>query len=1100
MATELSMNGKKKIETIQKEFSNKFPFLTLIFLNEKRESIDVSKTLSEIRKSKGDDISIIASLKVNNLEKKFLKNYGLIVEVAYQKEGEVVMTQPDEEKTLNELNNWCELNGCSKIRYQGTSKVPQKAPNVPEVSGNKLFEEDLISYAEEKLEAIKKAIKVLRDPSFGDKSVEVEIYTQDFVSRDALEKCEVEGTSILIKRTNWWEDSSWVSIHTKESAIEILLNLYKYGTYEGLNEPEVSWRFENSGKNDNGCDLEVLNSAEFYMVKNILPDEVLTDDGAIDVWELRDYYGYSEVTVDKVDFEDIDFEKILFKLEGQELLLIPSEINDLVSIGSSVDDNEPIKFSDDFIDQAIAEHNAHEDGFDLDFKEVKIGEQVWMLSNLNVEKFRNGDPIPYVENQEEWMAAFEKRQPAYCNYNNDPKYGQQYGKLYNWYAVNDSRGLAPEGWHIPSENEFNVLFSFIEDDDEENYFKLKCDVSWGPDSDGTNETGFTALPAGFRNPIEGFDGIYDNDSPEEAYTAWWCSSEIEGDLEIAVYKEIEYEPDGNLSYYFPNKGSGYSVRCIKGNLPEETKGNEQKEAEIDPVLEIVKDKLVEYRSDIVVNPNINSNSISFKLPFVSNDDKSLLILSLEQGKYQMKFQCFDEKLVEELIAFKPDVIKKYTSGVAKDDLCKNEGELLSAVVDFICLLSRLNMDFGDGTKIHYVGLNMYSKEINGEGRYLVFVGKEANVFSIYDDQEIGAQKWMTRNLQTSFFRNGELIKQAKTEAEWLWATENKVPAWCYYNQDPANGPKYGYLYNWYAINDPRGLAPKGWEIPSQQDYQKLLDYFKTPQPGVKIQLKPAGYRLDTSTFNFIDQIGFWWTSDEDGENARFATFAVEKSHLSFGSGLKSLGLSVLCIEESLISEGLQELIDEGIAVNLYRNPKMYEDDCYYLESELQSKIKEYGSMFLDHLFAIPFKSGTKGVVNKVFEFLDKQLKVDYKSLMFKPEKHHPVIGIFNSKSNELLGVGIGRKNRIFFVSTDKTINDQNYRTFSKFDYCNVIGALVSVLENAADAQLGIMFAIENGDSESEEEYSESLDKEIDNLLIAYPKLPNSIGDLSPGDF
>ena len=62
MATELSMNGKKKIETIQKEFSNKFPFLTLIFLNEKRESIDVSKTLSEIRKSKGDDISIIASV------------------------------------------------------------------------------------------------------------------------------------------------------------------------------------------------------------------------------------------------------------------------------------------------------------------------------------------------------------------------------------------------------------------------------------------------------------------------------------------------------------------------------------------------------------------------------------------------------------------------------------------------------------------------------------------------------------------------------------------------------------------------------------------------------------------------------------------------------------------------------------------------------------------------------------------------------------------------------------------------------------------------------------------------------------------------------
>ncbi len=896
MATELSMNGKKKIETIQKEFSNKFPFLTLIFLNEKRESIDVSKTLSEIRKSKGDDISIIASLKVNNLEKKFLKNYGLIVEVAYQKEGEVVMTQPDEEKTLNELNNWCELNGCSKIRYQGTSKVPQKVPNVPEVSGNKLFEEDHISYTEEKLEAIKKAIKVLRDPSFGDKSVEVEIYTQDFVSRDTLEKCEVEGRSILIKRTNWWEDSSWVSIHTKESAIEILLNLYKYGTYEGLNEPEVSWRFENSGKHDNGCDLEVLNSAEFYMVKNILPDEVLTDEDEIDVWELRDYYGYSEQTVDKVDFEDIEFESILFKLGGQELLLIPSEINDLVSSGREVaqndSENKNFLFSDEFIDQAIAEHNSHEDGFDVDFKE----------------------------------------------------------------------------------------------------------------------------------------------------------------------------------------------------------------AEIDPVLEIVKDKLVEYCSDIVVNSIINSNSISFKLPFVSKDDKSLLILSLDQGMYQMKFQCFDEKLVEELIAFKPDVIKKYTSGVAKDDLCKNEGELFSAVVDFICLLSRTKMDLGDGTLIHYIGYNKYSKEINGVGQFQVSGDAEASIFSIYDHYEIDSQKWMRLNLQTSFFRNGELIKQAKTEAEWLWAIENKVPAWCYYNNDPANGTKYGYLYNWYAINDPRGLAPKGWKIPSQQEYQKLVDYFKTPQPGVGIQLKPAGYRLNTSAFKFIDQIGFWWTSDEDGENARFATFAEERSDLSFGSGLKSLGLSVICIGESLISEGLQELIDEGIAVNLYRNPRML-DTLYFFanEAEITENVKKYGSMFLDHLFAIPFKSDTKGVVDKVFKFLDKQLKVDYKSLMFKTGLHHPVLGIYNAASNELLRLGIGRKNRIFFVSTVKTINDQNYTSFSNFDYCKVISTTKWLLERAADAQIGIMDAIEEGDSESEEDYSKSLEESMNDLLIAYPNLPNSIGDLSPGD-
>ena len=698
MATGLSMNGKKKIETIQKEFTAKFPYLKLVFLDETKSVIEGSKTLAEVRKSKGEDVSIMASQKVNSLEKNFLKNYGLIVEVAYQLGSELVLTTSDENRTLNELNGWCAANGCIKIDYKKT----------------------------------------------------------------------------------------------------------------------------------------------------------------------------------KTD---------------------PSEINDLASIDNSVDenesDNETILFSDDFIDQALAEHNAHEDGFDVDFNE----------------------------------------------------------------------------------------------------------------------------------------------------------------------------------------------------------------SEIDPVLEIVKDKLVEYNSDVVVNPYIDSNSISFKLPFVSNDDKSQLILSLDQGKYQMKFQCYDENLVKELVSFKPDVIKKYDSGVKKADLCENEGELFSAVVDFICLLSRKNMDLGDGTLIHYIGYNKYSKEINGVGQFQVTGDEEASIFSIYDHYEIDSQKWMKQNLQTSFFRNGELIKQAKTEEEWLWATENKVPAWCYYNNDPANGTKYGYLYNWYAINDPRGLAPKGWVIPSQKDYLKFLDNLKSRDSGVNHTMVPAGYRLDKSTFNLIDEVGFWWTSDEVDENARFATFAVEKSDLSFGTGLKSLGLSVICIGEPLISKGLQELIDEGIAVNFYRNPKML-DALYYFNNEDQIKenVKKYGSMFLDHLFAIPFKSDTKEVVDKVFKFLDKQLTVDYKSLMFKPGMHHPAIGIYNAASNELLGLGIGRKNRVFFESTVESINDQNYSSFSNFDYCEVISTTKWLLERAADAQIGIMDAIEEGDSESEEDNSKELEEVMNDLLIAYPYLPSSIADLSPGDF
>ena len=95
MASELSMNGRKKIETLQKEFTQKFPYLTLVFLDKERRAIDISKSLSEVRQAKGEDISIIASLKVNTLEKRFLANFGLVVEVAFQKSDKVVLLNSD---------------------------------------------------------------------------------------------------------------------------------------------------------------------------------------------------------------------------------------------------------------------------------------------------------------------------------------------------------------------------------------------------------------------------------------------------------------------------------------------------------------------------------------------------------------------------------------------------------------------------------------------------------------------------------------------------------------------------------------------------------------------------------------------------------------------------------------------------------------------------------------------------------------------------------------------------------------------------------------------------------------------------------------------
>ena len=107
---------------------------------------------------------------------------------------------------------------------------------------------------------------------------------------------------------------------------------------------------------------------------------------------------------------------------------------------------------------------------------VVLGKQTWMAENLNVDKFKNGDLIPEAKTPEDWKRAGEKNQPAWCYYNNDPINGQKYGKLYNWYAANDPRGLAPEGWHIPSREEFDTLVQFS--GDSLYSYNLKANNGW----------------------------------------------------------------------------------------------------------------------------------------------------------------------------------------------------------------------------------------------------------------------------------------------------------------------------------------------------------------------------------------------------------------------------------------------------------------------------------------------------------------------------------------------------------------------------------------------------------------------------------------------
>lgn len=236
---------------------------------------------------------------------------------------------------------------------------------------------------------------------------------------------------------------------------------------------------------------------------------------------------------------------------------------------------------------------------------VKIGTQIWCTRNLDVFAFRNGDTIPEAKTIEEWEYASENKQPVWCYYNFDSSNGSKYGKLYNWYAVNDSRGLAPSGYHVPSKNEWKILESNFSPlnvmenmkskkgwDSYQSNGQKACPNCFGWNTEyrkkvpchkchdtrqikvaqinksgnGTNGSGFNALPGGF------YEGFYQGETNKMKFDGigksamWWSSTERYGWADVET-NSADYYFVNNISLHMsvpdPNKGIGLSVRCIK---------------------------------------------------------------------------------------------------------------------------------------------------------------------------------------------------------------------------------------------------------------------------------------------------------------------------------------------------------------------------------------------------------------------------------------------------------------------------------------------------------------------------------------------------------
>jgi uncharacterized protein (TIGR02145 family) len=184
---------------------------------------------------------------------------------------------------------------------------------------------------------------------------------------------------------------------------------------------------------------------------------------------------------------------------------------------------------------------------------VIIGTQTWTLYNLDATKYRNGDDIPQITDNTAWLTSTTG---AWCYYNNNSANGAIYGKLYNWYAVNDPRGLAPVGYHIPSDAEYTTLANNLGGASiAGGALKETGTTHWvAPNTGATNSSGFTALGGGSRSSASGNFFLFNQ------WGIWWSSTQQSSNQAYALRL---YNDNGTAYCQSYEKYAAGSVRCIK---------------------------------------------------------------------------------------------------------------------------------------------------------------------------------------------------------------------------------------------------------------------------------------------------------------------------------------------------------------------------------------------------------------------------------------------------------------------------------------------------------------------------------------------------------
>ena len=527
-----------------------------------------------------------------------------------------------------------------------------------------------------------------------------------------------------------------------------------------------------------------------------------------------------------------------------------------------------------------------------DYATVLIGEQCWFAENLRNELYLNGDSILTNLNSDEWentssgAVAVYGEGDSYCtDYSPDIDTCDEvwtlneYGRYYNWHAVDDDRGLCPSGWHVPADGEWTVLTDHLGGEAVAGG-QMKTDYDWYDGGNGTNSSGFSGLPGGKRYQNGSFNHA-------ESIGYWWSSSpytsitSYSGTSYLTSFSRSLWWADEDVSRSAWDARSGLSVRCIQDGL------------EIPGCTDL---SACNYNATAAID---DGSCLYMDCASVCGGDAVLDVCGVCNGP--------------------GDIYACGCCDIPEGD-CDCEGNQLD---EFGVCGGSASGEFQCGDPVSY---QCYD----------------------YATVLIGEQCWFAENLRNELYLNGDSIPANLNDEQWANTSLGGVAVYgensSYCHEAWPDGDacdeafalnEFGRLYNWYAVDDVRGLCPSGWHVPTDGEWMTIemalgMSEAEANETGWRgtdqgTQMKttygwkthasyegngtnssgfsglPSGYRTNDNGVGSFGNSGFygaWWTSSPYGSSGWTRRLRAQNGDVNRGNYGPNYGRSVRCIQDS----------------------------------------------------------------------------------------------------------------------------------------------------------------------------------------------------------